>query len=79
MSGFGKVPVRRNRELTTHNVNVRIPTGDLETYQELAALAGLSLNKWVLRACRRKAEFEQLLEAERKTYEEGGYHSAGEE
>lgn len=69
---YGDVPVRRNERLSTHNVNVRIPDSDLLEYRELSDLAGLSLNKWILRACRRKAEQELLLLAELRQYEEGG-------
>lgn len=58
----------------THHVNVRIPSGDLVVFQELAAAAGVSLNRWVLRACLRKAEQELLLAAEREKYEGDGFH-----
>lgn len=60
----------------THNVNVRIPSADLIVFQELSAEAGVSLNRWVLRACLRKAEQELLLASEREKYEGDGFHAS---
>jgi hypothetical protein len=57
------LPVVRNPNLTVHNLNVRVPRVDLLDFQECSAFAGMSLNKWVLRACRQKADLETALRA----------------
>jgi len=44
-----------------HNVNVRIKPDDLLDFQEASAWAGLSLNKWLVRAARQKYEQEVAL------------------
>ena len=43
-------------------MNVRIPPDDLVDFGLASAWAGLSLNKWLLRAARQKFEQERLLQ-----------------
>lgn len=51
----------RERKNRVSNVNVRIGPDDLLDFQLASGWAGLSLNKWLLRAARQKFEMERLL------------------
>ena len=51
----------RERQNRVSNVNVRIGPDDLLDFQLASGWAGLSLNKWLLRAAKQKFEVERLL------------------